>query len=399
MVQTRGAAARLARAGNDPDLRGEGGEAELQPQPEQPAPEFSAAAMVPTPPQLDHSDPNEQVEVADDTSRFTHIHPPILEPPLPDREVTPASPYLFGQLLGAGAYAARTVRSPGSALTPGAGRRVQAQAQAQALVAQAQAAQAQVETLKAKLAMALAQNGASPPVDPQHPPLRAHPGRPLLPTPTQTQVGEEGNAVEPLRQQSGSRQVNVADSLRQQRLSRRAPPHLASDEQAWEQAPPHGDRGDSPFVEGRASANGPPPAVVHLPQPPAAAAHPPCTTLLWPPPQPVGIRGPPQRVDSTRAASVIDCRSVHSAHPPSHLRAPSSITFGGARGVCATLVFPKAEAGRPPPPQAGGAQMAVVAMMAAQTAPVTTIEIGAPAINRQVGDPRPIPTPYTQTQG
>ena len=228
MVQTRGAAARLARAGNDPDLRGEGGEAELQPQPEQPAPEFSAAAMVPTPPQLDHSDPNEQAEVADDPSRFTHTHPPTLGPPLPDREVTPASPYLFGQLLGAGAYAARTVRSLGSALTPGAGRRAQAPAQAQAQAqahvaraqAQAQAAQAQVETLKAKLAMALAQNGASPPVDPQHPPLRAHPGRPLLPMLTHTQAGGEGNAVEPLRQQSRSQQVNVADLLRQQWLSR-----------------------------------------------------------------------------------------------------------------------------------------------------------------------------------
>ena len=47
MVKTRGAAARLARAGNEPDLRMEGKEAEVQPQPEQPAPEFSAAAMVP----------------------------------------------------------------------------------------------------------------------------------------------------------------------------------------------------------------------------------------------------------------------------------------------------------------------------------------------------------------
>ena len=47
MVQTRGAAARLAHAGNDPGLWVEGGEAEMQPQPEQPAPEFSAAAMVP----------------------------------------------------------------------------------------------------------------------------------------------------------------------------------------------------------------------------------------------------------------------------------------------------------------------------------------------------------------
>ena len=47
---------------------------------------------------------------------------------MPDREITPASPYLFGQLLGAETYAARTVRSLGSALTPGAGRRAQAQA-------------------------------------------------------------------------------------------------------------------------------------------------------------------------------------------------------------------------------------------------------------------------------
>ena len=257
------------------------------------------------PPQLPHPDPNDQAEAAEDPSRFIHTHPPILDPPLPDREVTPALPYLFGQLLGTGAYAARTVRSLGSALTLGAaasaGRRAQAQAQAQtqaqahvapvqAQVAQAQAAQAQVETFKAQLAMALAQNGASPPVDPQHPPLRAHSGRPLLPLPTQTQADGDGNAIEPLRLQSGSRRANVADPLRLQWLLRRAPPHLASNVQAWEQAPPHGYHGDPPFVEGWASAHGPPPAGGHLPEPPAAAAHPHEPPFYGAPPPPACLQ-------------------------------------------------------------------------------------------------------------